>query len=151
VISVIIPTSNSIRDLEPLLASLVAGAVDGIVREVLLADAGSTDDTAALCEDAGAEMVAGDLAMAAQAAKSEVILVTPPDFRLPHDWVQKLGAHMSRGGGDALLQGTWRTARWTGPHLGAVAVLTSRETVVAAGRGGIGAVRRRLRSPVKLK
>jgi hypothetical protein len=150
VISVIIPTSNSIRDLEPLLASLVAGAVDGIVREVLLADAGSTDDTAALCEDAGAEMIAGDLAKAAAAAKSEMVLVTPVDLRLPQDWVQKLGTHMSGGGGDAVLRGLWRRARWLGPHIGAVAVLTSKAQVVGYGSGGIGALRGRLKRPAQL-
>ena len=55
-ISVVIATQNDAQTLGQTLASLVPAAVDGLVREVILADAGSTDDTLAIAEDAGARV-----------------------------------------------------------------------------------------------
>ena len=52
-LSVIIPTFNSEREMQVLLPVLVPAAVDGLVREVIAADAGSTDATGLICEDAG--------------------------------------------------------------------------------------------------
>ena len=52
-LSVIIATKDSERALVPTLAALVSGATAGIIREVLVADGGSRDDTAAVAEVAG--------------------------------------------------------------------------------------------------
>ena len=53
VMSVIIPTCNSERPLVQTLAALVPGAMAGIVREVIVADAGSQDGTARVADLAG--------------------------------------------------------------------------------------------------
>jgi len=150
VLSVIIPTLNSVQELEALFAALVPGAVDGLVREVLLADGGSTDGTAALCEDAGATMVQGGLAEVAAAARHDAVLVLPPDLRLPYDWIRKLTAHQVNGGGPAIIEGMWRRPRWFGPSIGAIGLLMSREQLMADGRRGLPALRRRLRRPVRI-
>jgi hypothetical protein len=52
-LSVIIATLNSERLLVPTLAALVPGATGGLISEVLIADGGSSDDTAAVADIAG--------------------------------------------------------------------------------------------------
>ena len=56
-LSVIIATENSERLLVPTLAALIPGALAGIVREVIVADAGSRDETAAVADSAGCRVV----------------------------------------------------------------------------------------------
>ncbi|HEY6254773.1 MAG TPA: glycosyltransferase [Xanthobacteraceae bacterium] len=52
-LSVVIATENAERTLVPTLAALVPGAMTGIVREVIVADAGSSDATALIADAAG--------------------------------------------------------------------------------------------------
>jgi rSAM/selenodomain-associated transferase 2 len=56
-ISVVIPTLNAEERLASTLAALVPAAVDGLVREVIVADGGSTDRTLDIADAAGAEIV----------------------------------------------------------------------------------------------
>jgi glycosyltransferase involved in cell wall biosynthesis len=56
-LSVVIATQESERALLPTLAALVAGAVNGIVREVIVADAGSRDASATIAEGAGCRVL----------------------------------------------------------------------------------------------
>ena len=57
-ISVIIPTLNAEATLASTLSALVGPMVDGLVREVIIVDAGSSDRTAAIADDSGARLVA---------------------------------------------------------------------------------------------
>ena len=59
-LSVIIATKDAERALVPTLAALVSGATAGIIREVLIADGGSRDDTAAVAEVAGCNFLVLD-------------------------------------------------------------------------------------------
>jgi glycosyltransferase involved in cell wall biosynthesis len=52
-LSVVVATENAERILVPTLAALVPGATAGIVREVIVADAGSSDATAMIADAAG--------------------------------------------------------------------------------------------------
>jgi cellulose synthase/poly-beta-1,6-N-acetylglucosamine synthase-like glycosyltransferase len=104
-LSVIIPTRDSAADLQGLLAALVPAAMDGLVREVICADAGSVDPTAEICEDSGARLLAGGLVAAAQAAKSDWVLILPPGIQLRRDWAEALKAHLIRGKRPAVLPG----------------------------------------------
>jgi rSAM/selenodomain-associated transferase 2 len=53
-ISVVIPTLNAQAHLARTLAALVPAAVDGLIKEVIVIDGGSSDSTAAIADEAGA-------------------------------------------------------------------------------------------------
>lgn len=56
-LSIVIPTDNSEATLLPTLAALVPGAAAGVVREVILADAASTDATLKIADVAGCRVL----------------------------------------------------------------------------------------------
>lgn len=56
-LSVIIASHESERTLVPTLAALVPGAAHGLLREVVVADAGSRDETAAVADLAGCRFI----------------------------------------------------------------------------------------------
>ncbi len=96
-LTVIIPTFNSAADLPDLLTVLVPAAVDGLVREVMAADEGSTDPTLLICDDAGVEVVTDGIAGAMRRARQDWILLLPADFRLPSDWAERVGRGLKQG------------------------------------------------------
>jgi glycosyltransferase involved in cell wall biosynthesis len=91
-LSVIIPTRDSERALVPTLSALVPGAMAGVVSEVLVADGGSRDDTAAVAEVAGCNfmIVDGKLArrlnVAAATARAHWLLFLRPGTVLDASW-----------------------------------------------------------------
>ena len=94
-LTVIIPTHNSERPLVPTLAMLVPGAMSGTVREVIVADAGSTDATAEVVDIAGCEIMvsseplAARLKSAAAAARGTWLLFLRPGVVLDAAWVEE--------------------------------------------------------------
>jgi glycosyltransferase involved in cell wall biosynthesis len=95
-ITVIIGTENSGRLLVPTLAALVAGAAAGVVREVIVADAGSTDATANVADMAGCEFIASkeaSLALrlrdAAQRARAAWLMFLRPGVMLDSTWIEE--------------------------------------------------------------
>ena len=110
-ISVVIATRNDARTLGQTLASLVPAAVDGLVREVVLADAGSTDDTLAIAEDAGARIVRGEGSVEARlhegckAARAEWLLILEASVSAPTGWEGAAGRHIERHAGRAAYWG----------------------------------------------
>lgn len=104
-LSAIIPTLNSEDDLQVLLAALVPAAVDGLVREVICADGGSSDATAVICEDAGAKLIEGGLVAAAKAARNDRLLILPADLRLAPGWEEGLGRKLGDLKGAVRIEG----------------------------------------------
>ena len=97
-ISVVIPTLDAARTLPVTLASLVGAAVEGLVKEVLLADGGSADATLEIADDAGAKILKGEgLAAACAAARGDWLLILLPGARLSTDWETAAAMHMARG------------------------------------------------------
>lgn len=132
-ITVVLPTHNSAARLVHVLPLLVPAAVDGLVKAVVFADAGSTDATLAIAEDSGARVVqaSGDvgarLAAGCAAAKSAWILALGEDLVLPEAWRTPVEAHLAGGGGKPAWIGQ------AGLFGRPLAVLASREAVEAAG------------------
>ena len=91
-ISVVVPTNNSERLLPRCFDSLIAGAVRGVVREVIVSDAGSTDSTLAIADAAGAHVVRAcnnrseQMIKAAATAKSDWLLFLHPQTALEAGW-----------------------------------------------------------------
>jgi len=92
-ISVVIATHDSEALLVPTLAALVPGALAGIVREVIVVDAGSRDATAEVADIAGCrfEEVSGPLAeqliAGAKAARAQWLLFLRPGIVPDPTWV----------------------------------------------------------------
>ena len=103
-LSVIVETADAGDRLPALLGALTSAAVDGLVREVLLAGGGPPELLAVLREETGAEL-ADDLAAGITAARSDWLLVMPAKIRLRPGWLEALGGHLRGGGGDAMILG----------------------------------------------
>jgi len=91
-ISVVIPTLDDEATLPDMLSALVSASVDGLVREVIIADAGSKDATREIADCAGAEVVAAgsgrglQLAAGAARARRPWLLFLNPDTVLDQGW-----------------------------------------------------------------
>jgi len=99
-ISVIVPTRDSAAVLGPCLSALVRAAVSGLVREVFVADAGSTDATLEIADDAGAR-ITGSVDEAVAAAKGDWIMLLAPETRLEPGWEAEVALHVDRHAGKA--------------------------------------------------
>jgi cellulose synthase/poly-beta-1,6-N-acetylglucosamine synthase-like glycosyltransferase len=98
-ISAVIATLNDEARLEATLAALTAPAIDGFVREVIVADAGSTDATLAIAEEAGARIVTarGEAALGegCAAARQPWFLILKPGTRPQAGWEQAAWRHVN--------------------------------------------------------
>jgi glycosyltransferase involved in cell wall biosynthesis len=59
-ISVVIPTLNAARSLPRALAALANGVSEGLIREIIVADGGSRDETLEIADAAGCVLVSGE-------------------------------------------------------------------------------------------
>ncbi|MFI4965698.1 MAG: hypothetical protein ACHP9T_10055 [Caulobacterales bacterium] len=103
-LSVIVETGDAGDRLPALLAALTSAAVEGLVREVLIAGGRPPELLAVLREETGAEL-ADDLAAAIRAARSGRLLVLPARIRLRAGWLEALAGHLRGGGGEAVIAG----------------------------------------------
>lgn len=91
-ISVVIPTLNAAPRLRDCLAALVPAAIEGLVKEVVISDGGSSDETAAIADDAGAVFCVGpkgrggQLARGAMQARGAWLLFLHADTVLDPGW-----------------------------------------------------------------
>ena len=101
-ISVILPTRNDELALAHALAALVPAAADGLVREVIIADGGSTDGTLEVADAAGCRILLGEgtlgesLAAAAAGARSDWLLFLSPRSVLEPGWQNEAHDFMER-------------------------------------------------------
>lgn len=93
-LSVVIETHGQEDALARTLASLVGAAVDGMVREVIVCDAASSEQTHRIAEHAGCRYLAGANATAgARQAKSDWLLMLEPGARLMDGWIEAVASH----------------------------------------------------------
>ena len=96
-LSVVIETKNDEDPLARTLSSLVAAAVEGAVREVIVCDLGSTDRTHHVADHAGCTFLAnGGIAAGIRQAKSEWLLVIEPGARLMDGWADHVADHTAQ-------------------------------------------------------
>jgi len=98
VITVIIPTRDSERALVPTLSALVSASASGLVREVILTDGGSNDETEKVADVAGCHFLKGPhdpgarLRTAAHQARGSWLLFLDPAAILPEGWMREVRA-----------------------------------------------------------
>jgi glycosyltransferase involved in cell wall biosynthesis len=103
-ISVVVPCLNAQETLPRCFDSLIAATVHGVVREVIVADGGSTDDTLIIADAAGARIAHGgssrvsQLQAGAACARGDWILFLYPEIALSPGWDVEAGTFMSHVG-----------------------------------------------------
>lgn len=101
-VSVVVPTLNAAPDLGPMLGALSEALFDGLIREVIIADGGSTDGIRAISEATGARLVEAppgrgtQLAAGCRAAEGAWLLVMHADTLLPEGWSRHVRQHIAR-------------------------------------------------------
>jgi len=101
-LSIIIPALNAESVLPLCLSSLMPGLEMGLIREVILVDGGSEDQTRRLADGAGAKVVsAPEKGRAAQLrhgeaeARGDWLLFLHADTALSRDWAERAKAHIA--------------------------------------------------------
>jgi hypothetical protein len=95
VFSIILATRDSERALVPTLAALVPGATAGIVREVIVTDGGSRDQTEGVADIAGCvflqstEPLGARLAAAARSARGDWLMFMQPGAVPAFTWIDE--------------------------------------------------------------
>jgi len=106
-LSIIIPTRDSERSLVHTLAALVPGATAGLVREVIVADGGSRDDTEQVADIAGCLFLSSGaplgkrLKTGADKARGEWLMFLRPGVVPGPTWIDETLAFVQRNGGVA--------------------------------------------------
>jgi rSAM/selenodomain-associated transferase 2 len=103
-ISVIIPTLNAERTLAHTLSALVPAVVEGIVQEAIVVDGGSTDETCAIAEAAGTQLIeaprgrGSQLEAGASQSRGNWLLFLHADTVLDPGWAEEARSFIERVG-----------------------------------------------------
>ena len=102
-LSIIIPAYNAEAVLPLCLSSLMPGLESGLIREVILVDGGSEDQTRRLAEGAGANVMtapkkgrAAQLRHGFEHARGDWLLFLHADTALSRDWAERAKAHLAQ-------------------------------------------------------
>ena len=99
-LSIVIPVLNAGDALPGLLDSLLPGVAQGVIREVIVSDGGSSDATLQMARDAGCEIVkgsagrGGQLCRGADVARGDWLMFLHADTRLPPGWAGAVCTHL---------------------------------------------------------
>lgn len=106
-LSVVIPTLDAARQLPAAAAALTPGVAQGLVKELIVSDGGSSDQTLEIADALGARIVRGDrgrgrqLAAGAGAARAPWLLFLHADTVLEMGWERHAARFMERAGDPA--------------------------------------------------
>jgi rSAM/selenodomain-associated transferase 2 len=109
-LSIIIPTFNAMPRLVDCLSALVSGVACGLVRELIVVDATSTDQTAHLAADMGCQLIpitpeqrgrGAQLQVGGKAAVGEWLLFLHADSVMQAGWEEDILRHLSMSPSDA--------------------------------------------------
>ena len=117
-LSIIMPTLNASKQLPQCLNALVCGALNGLVKELIVVDGGSDDATLLMADEAGAVIVKSErgrgvqLQAGGKIAKSEWLLFLHADTVLADGWVDEVKIFIKNGDtqGDTQKVGIFRFA-----------------------------------------
>jgi rSAM/selenodomain-associated transferase 2 len=104
-LAVIIPTLNAERTLGRTLASILPGMVAGVVKQVLIADGGSTDRTIEIADSAGVDVINSErgrghqLMAGAGSARQPWLLFLHADTVLEPEWDREVAGFIARAEG----------------------------------------------------
>jgi len=124
-LSIVIPTLNSADELPGTLVSLMAGVESGLVRELIVADGGSTDDTVAIAERVGARVVTASsgrgvqLNAGARCAGGDWLFFLHDDTHLGDGWADAFQDHIATNSAAGFLKLGFR-AKGVAPAIVAV-------------------------------
>ena len=99
-ISVVIPTLDAEEHLARTLSSLVPGVIEGLIKEVIVVDGGSSDSTLEIADSTGCEIIRTDQARGLQlwqgckAARGDWLMILHSDSQLGEGWVDAVRWHM---------------------------------------------------------
>ncbi|WP_170335231.1 TIGR04283 family arsenosugar biosynthesis glycosyltransferase [Ruegeria arenilitoris] len=102
-ISIVIPTLNAGETLVPTLEALMEGLHAGLIRELVVTDGGSTDQTLQIAEEAGARIVSGapsrggQLRRGCEQAQGDWLLVLHADTVLETGWSTEVETQLQTG------------------------------------------------------
>ncbi|TKZ20513.1 glycosyltransferase [Shimia litoralis] len=100
-VSVIIPTLNAEKHLPGCLLSLFEGMEAGVIRDVIVVDGGSVDQTCRIAQEAGATVVdtapsrGGQIATGQAHAHGDWVMVLHADTQLSEGWSAVAAEHLS--------------------------------------------------------
>ena len=133
-LTVLIDVSEDPNGLALTLSTLVAGAVDGLVREVVVIDRGLDAATRKVADHAGCRIAGGEkLPQIVGGAKGDWLLLLEPGARLSLDWIDSVTAHIGEVEMRARSPRAARFARTRRDGSGLLARLVGRRTALAEG------------------
>lgn len=102
-ISVVIPTLDAAVTLPGCASSLFEGIEAGLIRELIVSDGGSSDDTLSVADAIGAEIVTGPASRGGQLrrgcarARADTLLILHADTQLAPGWVGPVALQLQTG------------------------------------------------------